>query len=151
MIVVDIEVFIDYFLISFKQIKTGKLRHFELFEGNPLNIKEIKKIMEKKTTISFNGLSYDLPLITAALKGWTAGRLKYFSDDIIKSNKPSWIIAQESHIKTPAKWDHIDLIEVAPGKASLKIYGGRMHALKIQDLPFEPSEHITPGLRNIIK
>ena len=36
------------------------------------------------------------------------------------------------------EFDHIDLIEVAPLSASLKIYGGRLHSPKMQDLPIAP-------------
>ena len=44
----------------------------------------------------------------------------------------------------PLQIDHIDLMEVAPLKASLKIYGGRLHVPKMQELPFHPDLVLTP-------
>ena len=49
------------------------------------------------------------------------------------------------------KVDHIDLIEVAPGMVSLKIYGGRLHCKKMQDLPIEPSASISVADRELLK
>jgi hypothetical protein len=43
--------------------------------------------------------------------------------------------------------DHIDLIEVAPGQAGLKIYGGRLHSKRMQDLPIAPDQLISEQLR----
>lgn len=148
--VVDIECFTDYFLICFKEVGTDKTVSFELFPGAELDVCRVKKIMKQNTTVSFNGLSYDLPLIQAVIEGYSNEKLKSFSDKIIKSKLPSYKICRQNNINVPA-WDHIDLIEIAPGQASLKIYGGRMHCRKMQDLPFDPSELITPGLRDIIK
>jgi hypothetical protein len=42
------------------------------------------------------------------------------------------------------------LIEVAPGKASLKIYGGRLHSTRMQDLPIEPDAVITADQRQVL-
>lgn len=144
MLFLDIECYSNYFLISFLHHKTGKIAAFELHDTQPLQIDAIKKLMNNYTTVSFNGLSYDLPMIAAALKGFSNARLKTLSDSIIKSNLPSWRVCKEHNIFVPKSWDHIDLIEVAPGQASLKIYGGRMNAPKMQDLPLEPNAIIQP-------
>lgn len=144
MLFLDIECYSNYFLISFLHHKTGKVAAFELHDTQPLQIDAIKKLMNNYTTVSFNGLSYDLPMIAAALKGFGNARLKLLSDSIIKSNLPSWRVCKDNNIFVPKSWDHIDLIEVAPGQASLKIYGGRMNAPKMQDLPLEPDAIIRP-------
>lgn len=147
MVILDIETYRDYFLVTFKSLQHNKIAQFELYENNPLNIQAIKSIMDKNTTVSFNGLSYDLPVIALALKGANNEKLKAFSDAIIKSNLPSWRICKDFNVYVPKQWDHIDLIEIAPGQASLKIYGGRLNAPKLQDLPIEPDASITPDLR----
>ena len=41
-------------------------------------------------------------------------------------------------IKEYYHFDHIDIMPLPIGQASLKIYGGRLHAPKLQDLPIEP-------------
>lgn len=150
MVIIDTEIYSDYFLLSALQLSTGKIKHFEAFSGQPLDRKAIASFMAQYTTISFNGISFDLPLIALALTGATPKHLKALADRIIKSNEPTSRILKAMEIRVPA-WDHIDLIEVAPGQSSLKIYGGRLHAPKMQDLPIEPDASISPDEREIIK
>lgn len=150
MLVIDTEVFKDYFLLSAKQLGDGKVRHFELYAGCDLDRKAIGAMMRSQTTVSFNGLNYDLPIITAALMGWDNRAIKRLSDKIIKSGFPIWKICRDEQIDVP-RWDHIDLIEVAPGRSSLKIYGGRMTAPKMQDLPIAPDDSIAASLRPLLR
>lgn len=138
MLVLDTEIYSNYFLLSFMQLSTGKVRSFEMYEGQPLNKSAIAATMAKYTTISFNGLNFDLPIIVAALQGFDNAELKKLCDKIITSKIPAWRIAREASLDVPASWDHIDVIEVAPGISGLKIYGGRLHTKTMQDLPYEP-------------
>lgn len=150
-IYIDIEVYRGYFLLSALQHNTGKVVHFEMYEGKPLNLRGIRSLMNTKQTVSFNGLGYDLPVIVAACSGYTNQALKNLSDRIITSGQPIWAICRDQELNVPSNWDHIDLIEVAPGQASLKIYGGRLNAPKLQDLPIHPSDSITPELRELMR
>ena len=151
MVIVDTEVYSNYFLALFKDIGSGKYRAFEMFEGAPIDAILLKKIMRQYTTVSFNGLGYDLYIISAAIAGANCAELKELSDAIIKSKLPSWRVAREKGVSVPQEWDHIDLIEVAPGKASLKIYGGRMHAPTMQDLPISPDDKIAEEQRELLR
>lgn len=151
MLILDTEVYKDYFLASFLQLDTGKIRHFEMYDSHPLDRKTIAGIMRGYTTVSFNGNNFDLPIIVAALKGADCENVKRLADQIIKSNLPAWRIAREWEIVIPSTWDHIDLIEVAPGQSGLKIYGGRMNAPKLQDLPIEPDASIAPDQRELLR
>ena len=150
-IVIDTETYRDYFLLSCLNIESGNVRHFEFYEGQPLDTKTIKQIMTRCLTISFNGNGFDLPIIVAALKGYSVLQIKKLADKIIKSNRPSWLICKDLGLNIPRNWDHIDLIEVAPGQSSLKIYGGRLHAPKLQDLPIEPNASIAPEQRKLMR
>lgn len=150
-IVIDTETYKDYFLLSCLNIESGNVRHFEFYEGQPLDTKTIKQIMTRCLTISFNGNGFDLPIIVAALKGYSVLQIKKLADKIIKSNRPSWLICKDLGLNIPRNWDHIDLIEVAPGQSSLKIYGGRLHAPKLQDLPIEPNASIAPEQRKLMR
>lgn len=150
-IVIDTETYRDYFLLSCLNIESGNVRHFEFYEGQPLDTKTIKQIMTRCLTISFNGNGFDLPIILAALKGYSVLQIKKLADKIIKSNRPSWLICKDLGLNIPRNWDHIDLIEVAPGQSSLKIYGGRLHAPKLQDLPIEPNASIAPEQRKLMR
>jgi DNA polymerase elongation subunit (family B) len=145
MIVIDTEVYKDYFLFAAKSVSSGKHITVEMFEGQALDAATIRAVM-RKLTISFNGFNYDLPIIAAVLAGFSNKALKALSDEIILSKRQTWQILRDREMRIPA-WDHVDLFEVAPGRSSLKIYGGRMHAKKMQDLPIEPSASITPELR----
>jgi hypothetical protein len=152
MIALDIECYSDYFLIMFKEIETSKVRYFELFPGQELKTNHIRTIMRNHQTVSFNGLNYDLPLIQATIEGQGYEALHKLSTKIIKTNRPSWSICKDNDIVVPLnEWDHIDLIEVAPGVASLKLYGGRLHAPKMQDLPIKPDASIDPEQRNELR
>ena len=45
---------------------------------------------------------------------------------------------------------HIDLMEVAFGDGSLKLYGGRLHSKRLQDLPIAPDSHISDEDRSLL-
>lgn len=146
----DVECYHDYFLVSFANDTLSKTAKFELYDGQPLNTNRLSKLMTDACTVSFNGLSYDLPMIAAAIKGYNNKQLKKLSDEIITSGKSHWHICREISLSVP-KWDHIDIINVAPGQASLKIYGGRLHTHQMQDLPYAPDETIDADKRAMLR
>jgi hypothetical protein len=137
--VCDTECYRDYWLISFKNIDTGNVRSLELYEGHPLDVDQLKKILASYTVITFNGRNYDMPMIALALTGVDNATLKAASDTIIEQDMKPWEFERAYDVTLPA-CDHIDLIEVAPGQASLKLYGGRMHSRRLQDMPISPDE-----------
>lgn len=151
MLILDVECYSNYFLLSMLQLDTGKVRSFELHDDAQLDISTVRKLMVQHTTVSFNGNNYDLPLITAALAGWNNTKLKALSDSIITSKLPAYRICNDAGIVVPTSWDHIDLFEVAIGQASLKIYGGRMNCKTMQDLPINPSALINPEQRQELR
>lgn len=137
--VMDIETYVNYFLVAFRNLKDGKTRHFLLDPENPkLDIGGIKTILRNFRVVTFNGRNYDMPILALALDGATNAQLKHASDEIIQTNLKPWEFEKVYGVATPGYVDHIDLIEVAPGKASLKIYAGRIHCKKMQDLPIKP-------------
>ena len=150
-LILDVECYKDYFLICFLDRNNGKVASFEMYDGKPLNVAKAANLMRSHLTISFNGNHYDLPMIAAALENRDCGELKALSDKIITSGKPSWMVCNEEKINIPQQWDHIDIIEVVPGRASLKVYAGRLGYPKLQDLPIEPSASISPGERELLR
>lgn len=146
MLIVDTEVYRNYFLLAALDLDSGDVRHFEMYLGHPLD-DGIRQIMTRHTTVGFNSVGYDLPIIAAALAGMTNRELKVLSDSIIVENTPHW----QTGIHIPKTWDHIDLIELAIGQASLKIYGGRLHAPKMQDLPVDPDASIAADQREVLR
>jgi hypothetical protein len=142
MIILDTEVYKDYFLLMAMHLGSGKIETFEIYPGH-IDIDGIRTLMSRDTTVGFNSLNYDIPIIAAVVKGKTNQEIKDISDSIIVEKKMSWQLG----IKIPSSWDHIDLIELAIGQASLKIYGGRLHSPKMQDLPIDPESSINAEQR----
>lgn len=145
MVIVDTECYINYWLIMFKKVSDGKYIHFDMFNGSELNRKNILHIINKYTIVTFNGIKYDSVMIEAACQGFNNATLKNINDTLIgigdeKGLQP-WQVRKQFGIGK-FQLDHIDLIEPAPLRATLKIYGGRLHAPKMQDLPIEPEDII---------
>lgn len=141
--IIDCEVYSNYFLMSAMDIQSKEIINFEKSEYQELDRMGLKKFMADNLTVSFNGFNYDLLIITYVLKGGSNEQIKKLSDKIIKSKLPAWKIAKDVGISVPTSWNHIDLFDVAPGKSSLKIYGGRLNEKKLQDLPIAPDAILT--------
>lgn len=138
----DIECYVNYFLLGLKNVDTGNKLHFEMRNDNDADFDraKIKRLIENNTVVGFNSEDYDIPVVTAAIYGATNSELKKLSDSIIIKNLKYW---QVNRNLPKLKTDHIDLINIAPGAGSLKLYGGRLNAPKLQDLPIEPSAVIS--------
>ena len=130
---VDTECYKDYWLCMFD---TGEV--FQLTAGTPLDIEGLRRALSRYTVITFNGIHYDFPIISLALQGHDNATLKCSSDAIIVGNKRPWEITRDL-----LEWvDHVDMFDVVPGQASLKMYGAKMHSRKLQDLPIKPDASI---------
>jgi len=141
MFVLDCEVYSNYFLFAAKHINGSKTVTIEMHNdacGDKAR-RKLAKIMSSGVSVSFNGINYDLPIIAAFINGKTNAEIKAISDKIIVDQVPHWNLG----VRIPKNWDHIDLFEVSFGRASLKIYGGRLGCPKMQDLPIEPSATIS--------
>lgn len=146
--VIDLEVYRNYFLVAMKDLATGRVATFE----HPLDLERLKKILCRYRLISFNGLGYDIPMLMLALKGVSTQRLKDASNRIITHNLKPWNFAREFDVdlNDPAI-HHVDLMEVAPLKGSLKVYGGRMHSRHLQNLPVHHDAELTDEEKVIVR
>ena len=157
-LILDVETYSNYFMVDFLNTETGNLKQFEMWpdgdgsegvgfeSGQAFNCDAVASVLHKYRTVSFNGSNYDMPMISAALRGADCAKLKALSDKIIVNNIKHWNLGIEI-----VKCDHVDIFEVAPGMASLKIYGGRLHCKKMQDLPIEPGATITAEDRALLR
>jgi hypothetical protein len=140
--VLDVECYPNFFLVLLKDTKTGELLRFQISPNRTMNALGLIQAMATSTTVGFNSLSYDLPMIQLSLReGISTQELSEASGDIIRGMK-----TREFYDKwrpTNHNWNHIDIINVAPGQASLKLYAGRLHCKKMQDLPVNPNVEIT--------
>lgn len=146
----DIECYRSYFLIAVKSLVNGKVAKFERSDWDEFDVESLVKVLSKYTIVTFNGKRYDNLLLKAAIAGMSADRLKDISDDIIVNDLKSWDIERKYNLPKCGFIDDIDLIEVAPGQVSLKIYGGRLHSRRMQDLPIAPDANIEEADRKVL-
>jgi hypothetical protein len=101
------------------------------------------------TFIGFNSIAFDQVIVAAYCAGRTSAEIKRMADDLIV-NRTAWWVAMKKYQLPTIKYDHIDLIEVAPSFVGLKAYGARMHMRVLQDLPFKHSDDVLPEQENIV-
>ena len=141
-LIFDIELYPNYLLIAFKSRTNGKLVYFERTWDSDFDARKLEWVFRNFLIVGFNSNNYDIPIASLALAGCSTEALFGASTDIIVNEIASWIVLRRFKVKA-IECDHIDLIEVAPLFASLKIYGGRMHSQRMQDLPFVPGTMLT--------
>lgn len=143
-VVMDIECYSNYFLVKFLRLSDWEITAFEMTEDKPLDVKGIRRMIRDYEVIDFNGNHFDIPLLRYALKkNITLSDLKEAVNKLIDNDWPTFNFEE---IYQPLKLErlrHIDLIEIAPGMVSLKIYMGRLHCKRLQDLPIEPDAVLT--------
>ena len=141
----DIELTPAHFSVGCLNFRTNQSRQFEMFEGHPLDISTLTAILRERLIVTFNGTGFDIPLLMLAMKdGVTPQQLKRTADSIINGKLQPFQFYEKFDIQIPKWINHIDLIEVAPNVASLKIYGGRIHCPKLQDMPVDHNAVLTP-------
>lgn len=152
-LVCDCEVYPNYFLVSFASVVSGKIVYFEMTEGGTMDLLFLRWILEHFLIVTFNGNSFDAPMLALALAGLPCSQLKTASDQIIVKQVKAWQVLRSRKVRklNPQTFNHIDLIEVLPLDGSLKLYAGRMHAPRLQDLPFPESWHLTPDQISIVR
>lgn len=146
---VDVECYVNFFVICFRRFLDGRRLAFERSERADLDVAAIEYILNKNVIISFNGSSYDLPMIYLALGGADTAKLKATSDRIISGTMRPWNVEKELGIRVP-RLNHIDLMEPNPSvRQGLKTLHGRLHGRFLVDLPYEPDAVLTPRQMNI--
>lgn len=130
-LVFDSEFFKNYTLIAFQCVKTGKVIKFEI----PFNVQKLSWVLHSYTCVGFNSLKFDMPLLWASYQYQDTFILKEMVNKLIFQGIWYNELAKEYNFQIH-KTSHIDLIEVCPLRGSLKLYGARLHAKRIQELPY---------------
>jgi len=143
-LIFDSEVYPNYFCLCFMSSQTGHVYVFET-TGALTDTQSAKVcwILENFLCIGFNSLKFDLTIIAIAMAGHTTEQLYDAAQMLIVEELQPYIVRRRYKVKELRNLNHIDLIEVAPLFASLKIYGGRLHTPKMQNLPFPPGTVLT--------
>lgn len=138
----DTECFPNYWLLKFRP-RGGQAYSFRLRAGQAFDLvtaSRIRLLFEAYCAVSFNGNYYDVPMICAALIGYSAEQLKWLNDRIIVDKLKPW----ELGLPEWRPSDHIDVKEVIPGKGGQKYKAGIIHYKTMRDLPYEPGTYLTP-------
>ena len=139
--VFDIEVYPNYLLVAFKHLPSGKIFFQEEGFGKTIDRQLLSLIAFSNLLISFNGNGYDMPIFWEIVQGKSIAEIQELSQAIIQTERYRG--------KVP-RTNHIDLIEVAPLKASLKAYAGRLGCKRMQDLPYDPLSYLSsPQARHL--
>ena len=140
----DVECYPNYFLIKFMN-EANQFLKFELSCRSKLDVRKLYLLLSRNDVefVSFNGIAYDVPIITLAMSGASTEELYAATEEIIKNDMRHWQFYKAYRLIEP-QINHVDLIEVAPGRVSLKIYGGRLHCADLEDLPYPPGTILTP-------
>lgn len=149
-LIFDIECYGNYFLIAFISLELGKVTYLELSDDAWLDCPKLRWIFENFCVVGFNSNNYDIHIAAMAVNGCSTAMMKSATTAIIEYQERGWDILRHYKVKK-LDCDHIDLVEVAPLFASLKIYGGRMHSRRMQDLPFHPDTVLSEPQRAIVR
>jgi len=142
--VFDIETYINYTLFAFMNVDTEEVITFEIRDNVFKKQKKLKKLLTRNIIVTFNGLKFDEPITAFALdkENVTSEDIYNGVQSIIVDKIGVFGFYRKGHIKPFIK-NHIDIMDVAMGIASLKLYGARLGAKKLQDLPYEPQTELT--------
>lgn len=150
----DCEVYPNYYLAAFASFVTGKVYFFEMereageFHNGSLDV--LRWITCNFTLVTFNGNYFDVPILALALAGAPCEVLHEATKKIITENVKPWQVLRGYKVEA-LKLDHIDLIEVCPLAASLKMYGGRLHVPKMQELPYSPTTPLSDARKRVVR
>ncbi len=153
----DIESYRNYFLIGFYCIETKKYVIVEDSPDSRVDIPMLEWIIWNFRLVGFNSRDFDMPLLFCALRGYDAERLKWYTNRFInkeagpKKGLSCYQIEKEFGIVVPQNLDHIDIMRVCPLEGSLKKYSARLHAKRLQDLPFDPEKILDYDEAQVLK
>lgn len=142
----DSESYINYAVICFKHLDSGKYLAFE----HPFNVGKLRWVTQHFLLVGFNSKNYDLPMLTLALEGIDTKFLKLASNKLIFQGVMAYQFEKVFKVK-PLFTNNIDLIEVLPLDGSLKLYSGRLHCKRMQDLPIPEDARLTDEQKQEIK
>jgi len=144
----DMETYPNYYCACFKSFKTGRVLALEVRRGEKAPYDLFLWVIHNFEIVGFNNHWFDDVLVWAILSNFDD------TDELFKvvsyiipgggmQGPPPWIVEKHFGFKIQGG-NSVDLINVCPLKASLKLYGGRLHFKRMQDLPIKPGTELTP-------
>jgi hypothetical protein len=142
----DCEVYPNYVLFAFRSVETGKCIYFQEDTepgGHALELGKLWYVLSSFCIINFNGRKYDFIIAAMALQGKTPEDMWIATQMIIEYNQRAKDVFKKFKIVKLAEINQIDLIELTALGPGLKVCAGRLHAKRMQDLPFMPGSYLT--------
>lgn len=139
-VMLDTEFLPNFAFVGFKHIDTQQYFYTQLTPADKPDTTFIHWALFYFCCVTFNGRNYDIPQLMLMIGGASTEALKAQSDAIILAGERTrWHNMKDN-------MNHVDLAEVTPLQGSLKLYGARLHAPRIQEMPVDPHEPITPEM-----
>lgn len=145
-LVFDSEVYPNYVLFAFRGLESKKAIYFEMDNepcGESINLGKLRWVLQHNCIINFNGRKFDFVIAALALNGCDSEQLWKATEMLIKYQmRPQDVLAK---FKAPklGKINQIDMIDITALSPGLKVCAGRLHAKRMQDLPFVPGTYLS--------
>lgn len=149
--VFDFEVYPNFVCVTFTSADTGRSVAFELSDYETPDLPKLAWIYNNCRLVGFNSMKYDRVMLAMMCAGATTQQMWWATEQLIAFEVQPWKLMKQLKLKDPVGFDHVDIIEVCPLSASLKIYGGRLGCKKMQDLPFAPGTILSYEQQRIVK
>jgi hypothetical protein len=146
----DVECYPNFFCICFKQPGTEKVIRFVDDGTRKIDQLKLKWVMMNFCIIGYYSNDYDILMVQLCLQGRSIKQIYEISSELIADENMRGYMVQKQWKLGEWKGDHIDLIEVAPLRGSLKLYAGRLHCERMQDLPYHPTKHLTADEMEVV-
>lgn len=148
-LVFDIEIFKNFLFIAFKVVGKNYVIVFSADENYELSADWLRWFVHRHKLIGFNSENFDMPILTYAMTGAPIKAIHEVCNKIIKDNLRSYEFYKDFQIEK-LKIYHTDLMQVCPLKGGLKLYGARLHAHSIEEMPTDPANFLTPEQKNSV-
>ena len=143
-LIADWEVYPNLTCFGLRRVSDGKELVLEWSRRKQSDRDRLAALLRNNLIIGYNWTGYDQIISAAMVNGYTNDQMKRLNDQIILGGLKYWQTEENLGFRIPRNWKFIDLMEPQPNAfASLKTLAGRMHAPKMQDLPYEPDQVLT--------
>ncbi|WVW77280.1 DNA polymerase [Stenotrophomonas phage vB_SmaS_Bhz55] len=158
-LLIDLEIMPNYFEVGFMDDETGMVHWEETKHDTDASNMEgfnwdlVEWVLKNRLTVGFNSKTFDMIVLAVGLETRSFEAMRKATYMLIDQDMHHNEVLEHFGIMSGAMdaYDHIDLIEVAPLKGSLKIYAGRIMIENMMDLPFSPYMTLTPDHKTIIR
>jgi hypothetical protein len=137
-LVFDSEVYPNYVLFAFRGLNSKKAIYFELGRGRACNLAKLRWVLEHNCIVNFNGRKYDFVIAALALHGCGTEDLWKATQMLIEFQMRGQDVLAKFKCPKLGKINQIDMIDLTALSPGLKVCAGRLHAKRMQDLPFVP-------------